>query len=106
MVIYDQLGSLMNLFAGDYQPLTLKLAWDKKYMQCGQLPAQQKESLVISLFKKGSRYLPLNYRSIRLTSVCCKTLEREIAAYLYEYIDSNGLFHDDQFGFRRRCRYC
>ena len=28
-------------------------------------------------------------------------MEREIAAHLYEYIDSNGLFNDNQFGFRR-----
>jgi len=73
----------------------------KKSLQCGQLPAQWKESLVIPLFEKGSRYSPLNYRPISLTSVFCNTLEREIAADLYEYIDSNGLFNDNQFGFRR-----
>ena len=36
-----------------------------------------------------------------MTSVCCKTSERDIAANLYKYIDSNGLFNDNQFGFRR-----
>ena len=93
----------MNLFVRGYQLLTLKLAWNlivsilncwahscqaavypiylilKKSLQCGQLSAQWKESLVIPLFKKGSRYSPLNYRPINLTSVCCKTLERQIA---------------------------
>ena len=53
------------------------------------------------MFKKGSRYSLLNYKLISSTSVCCKTLEREIAAKLYEYIDSNGLFNDNQFAFRR-----
>ena len=59
----------------------------KKSLQCGQLSAQYKESLVFPLFKKGSRYSPLNYRPKNLTSACCKTLEREIAAQLYDHID-------------------
>ena len=45
-------------------------------MVTGQLPAQWKESLAIPLFKK------------------------EIAAHLYEYIDSNRFLNDNQFGFR------
>ena len=73
----------------------------KKSLQYGELPLQWKESLVVPIFKKGSRYSPLNYRPISLTSVCCKTLEREIADKLYGYLDSNGLFSDEQYGFRR-----
>ena len=38
---------------------------------------------------------------ISLTSACCKTLKRNIAARLYENFDSNRLFDDNQFGFRR-----
>ena len=63
------------------------------------MAAEWKESLVICRFKKGSRYSPLNQRTICSTSVCSNTLEREIAAHLCEYIDSNGLFNDNQFGF-------
>ena len=73
----------------------------QKSLQCGNLPAQWKVSTVIPLFKKGSRYSPLNYRPISLTSVCCKTLEREIADALYDYLDSNRLFSHNQYGFRR-----
>ena len=74
----------------------------RKSLQCDQLPVQCKDSsLIIPLFKKGSRCSPLNYRPISLTSVCCKTWERETAAHLYAYIDLNGLFNDNQFGFWR-----
>ena len=73
----------------------------RKSLQCGKLPSQWKESLVTPLFKKGSRYVSLNYRPISLTSVCCKTLEREIACKLYEYLESNSLISENQFGFRK-----
>ena len=72
----------------------------KKSLQCGQLPAQWKEFLVNPLLKKGLSYSPFNYMSISLTSGCFKTLEREIATHLHKYIDSNGLFNDNQFDFR------
>ena len=70
-------------------------------LRLGMLPKQWKESQVIPIFKKGSRYSPLNYRPISLTSVCCKTLERVIVDCLYEYCESNSLFNKCQFGFRR-----
>ena len=40
-------------------------------------------------------------RSISLTSVCCKTLERFISESLYSFLDSNGIFSNDQYGFRQ-----
>ena len=60
-------GSCINVY-----PIYLTL---RKLLQCGQLQAQWKESLVIPFLKKGSRCPPLNYRPISLNSVCCKTLE-------------------------------
>ena len=41
-----------------------------------------KVSDVVSIFKKGSRLVPLNYRPIKLTSVCYKTLERIVADHI------------------------
>ena len=73
----------------------------RESLRLGMLPKQWKESQVIPIFKKGSRYSPLNYRPISLTSVCCKTLERVIVDCLYEYCESNSLFNKCQFGFRR-----
>ena len=64
------------------------------------LPSWWKTSLVVPLFKKGSRSDPLNYRPISLTSVCCKSLERILARSLMEYLESSLLLSEDQFSFR------
>ena len=66
----------------------------------GSVPSAWKRSHVIPLFKKGKRYEPLNYRPVSLTPICCKTLERVIAKHLFEYLDSNRLLSEHQFGFR------
>ena len=66
----------------------------------GTVPSAWKRSTVIPLFKKGSRYDPLNYRPVSLTSVCCKTLERIVAKHIHEYLESNAILSNHQFGFR------
>ena len=66
----------------------------------GSVPSAWKRSTVIPLFKKGSRYDPLNYRPVSLTSICCKTMERIIVKHLYEYLELNGILSNHQFGFR------
>ena len=73
----------------------------RKSLSMGKLPKEWKKSTIIPIFKKGSRYTPLNYRPISLTSVCCKTLERFISESLYSFLDSNGIFSNDQYGFRQ-----
>ena len=44
----------------------------------GIVPLEWKEANLIPLFKKGSRNKSENYRSVSLTSVICKLLERLI----------------------------
>ena len=41
------------------------------------------------------------YRPISLTSVCCKTLERFVVEALYEFLSTNGILSDEQYGFRQ-----
>jgi len=72
-----------------------------KSLVAGHLPGMWSLSTVVPLFKGGSRYDPLNYRPISLTSVCCKSMERVIVSHLVEYLELNGLLSSDQFGFRR-----
>lgn len=67
----------------------------------GVLPSAWKGSLVAPIYKKGSRYDPLNYRPISLTSVCAKSMERIITKFIYDYLESNGILTNDQFGFRQ-----
>ena len=59
------------------------------------LPSQWKFSVVVPIFKKGSRYDPLNYRPVSLTSVSSKCLERIIARHL-----TITLSFPTTFGFR------
>ena len=70
-------------------------------MSSGCLPALWKWSVVVPLFKSGSRCSPSNYRPISLTSVCCKTLERLIATHIMDFLEENQLLSNRQFGFRR-----
>lgn len=66
----------------------------------GVVPQSWKVSTVIPIFKKGTRYDPLNYRPVSLTSVCCKSLERIIVQHLNVFLEDNSLLDSNQFGFR------
>ena len=66
----------------------------------GRLPSSWVKSIVVPIFKSSSRFNPLNYRPISLTSVTCKTLEKIITYNLKLYLDVNSLISDHQFGFR------
>lgn len=66
----------------------------------GRLPVDWKSSIVLPIFKKGTRFNPLNYRPISLTSVCCKTFERLLCEHLTSYLETNMILSPHQFGFR------
>ena len=78
----------------------------------GTLPDDWLVSHVVPIFKRGSRYEPLNYRPISLTIdnmihviygltyVCCKMMERILCQHLTDYFDINSLLSPHQFGFQ------
>ena len=83
----------------------LELAYPLTQIFCssynaGVLPAIWKKSYIIPIFKKGSRYDPLLYRPVSLTSVCAKSMEKIVVKFLFDYLDSNNLLNANQFGFR------
>jgi hypothetical protein len=41
----------------------------------GDLPKDWRDANISSIFKKGDKHLPENYRPVSLTSVPCKLLE-------------------------------
>ena len=111
--IQDKLQTLdMNSAAGpdELHPALLKnccesLAYPLYKIMClslaeAHLPQEWKSSIVVPIFKKGSRYNPLNYRPISLTSVPCKVLERIIVDHLNSYLEDENLLTEHQFGFR------
>ena len=54
----------------------------------------------MSVFKKGCKTKPNNYRPVSLTSVICKMLETIIKTHLMDLLESNHLLSDVQHGFR------
>ena len=90
---------LKSLVSELCEPLTIIF---NNSLQTGLLPALWTESIIIPIFKKSSRFNPLNYRPVSLTSVVCKIMERVLAEYLWEYILANDLISAEQFGFRKQ----
>ena len=68
----------------------------------GIFPEQLKLAIVKPLFKnKGENCLFGNYRPISLLSTISKVFERVVFNQLYAYMDSNSLFLNSQYGFRK-----
>ena len=61
----------------------------------GKLPLSWKSSLIVPIFKKGSRHDPKNYRPVSLTSVPCKSLERVIAKGLCTFFTDNSILSEE-----------
>ena len=70
-------------------------------LKCGKLPEIWKRSLVIPIFKSGSKTKVENYRPISMTSVACRTLERLIKVRIMDYLEQNSILSNYQYGFRR-----
>jgi len=68
----------------------------------GIYPSQWKLANVQPAPKKGNRSDPTNYRPIAVTSILTKVMERIIKYELMNYLESNGLLHDSQYGFRSK----
>ena len=72
----------------------------KLSMKVGKLPSMMKLSVVIPVFKGGSRSDAGNYRPISLTSHICKVFERIIVNHLTSYFNKASLYNQRQHGFR------
>ena len=65
----------------------------------GVVPFEWKEANIISLFKKGSGNKSENYRSVSLTSVIFKLLERLIKYHMVDFLVRHKLLNSSQHGF-------
>jgi hypothetical protein len=66
----------------------------------GKLPVDWKKALVIPIHKSGNKSEVNNYRPVSLTSVICKIFEKLIDRYIRKYCEENGVFCENQHGFR------
>ena len=57
---------------------------------------------VTAIFKKGDRFKASNYRSVSLTSLCCKLQEHIIVSNTMKHLEHYKILTDCQHGFRAR----
>ena len=75
----------------------------KKSFETGIAPENWKVAIIAALFKKADKKLASNYRTVSLTSILCKLLEKFIRKRIIEHMDKFNLFSDKQFGFMGGC---
>ena len=73
-----------------------------KSAETGIIPVDWKPANVTAIHKKGNRQEPGNYRTISLTSVVCKTMERLIKGKIITHLEGNTMIGDSQHGFRNK----
>ena len=71
-------------------------------LKTGELPLVWNEAIVTPIYKKGDRNLPVNYRPISLTCVCCKILEHIICTHIRHHLDTHNILSKLQHGFRSK----
>jgi hypothetical protein len=54
-----------------------------------------------TIYKKGDKNNPSNFRPIALLPIFSKLLERILSMQLSEYLESHNLISECQFGFRK-----
>ncbi len=72
----------------------------QRSVDTGDLPESWLKAFISSVFKKGNRHLPENYRPISLTCVVSKILEHIICKQLRNHLESNNILTDLNHGFR------
>lgn len=73
-----------------------------KVWEEGVLPISWKESIIVPIRKPGKDpRIPSSYRPIALTSQMGKTLERMVNDRMVFFLESRGLIHNYQSGFRK-----
>ena len=72
-----------------------------KYFKDGKFPSILKQAKIVLRHKAGSNDEINNYRPISLLIVWSKVFERVMYNRIYTYFETFGLFHRNQFGFRK-----
>jgi len=66
----------------------------------GIFPDSLKIAKIIPIYKSGDSKSLTNYRPISILSVFSKIFEKIISIRLKQFITSNNILHENQFGFR------
>ena len=80
-------------------PITIII---RESLESGILPNLWKVAKICSIFKKGDKTDPLNYRPISLTCIICKLCETIIRNKVIEHLEANDIISVKQHGFRSK----
>ena len=96
---YDELPPFVAKSCIDeyIEPLTHLI---NESLRTGICPSELKLARVVPIFKSGDPSLLTNYRPISILSFFSKVFERIVYDYLFDFICTNNILYDYQFGFR------
>jgi hypothetical protein len=72
-----------------------------KSITSGEVPTNWKLSNITAIYKKGDKTQAVNYRSVSLTSICCKLMEHIIYHHIMNHLEDHNILADHQHGFRK-----
>lgn len=79
------------------------LLFFNKIWKSNNFPKAWRDAYIIPIPKpNGNRVSPEGYRPICLTNCICKLMEKMVNRRLVWYLESNSLFFQNQFGFRKK----
>ena len=70
------------------------------YSKKGTNTFHWRDANISSIFKKGDKHLPENYRLVSLTSVASKILEHIICRHMVKHLENNKILTNLNHGFR------
>ena len=89
--------------AAEIAPVLTKIY--NQSINAGTIPSAWSKANISTIYKKGSRTDPSNYRPISLTSICCKIMEHVIYSHIMYHLNQHKALSNYQHGFiaRRSC---
>lgn len=69
-------------------------------LSSGSFPSNLKNTIITPIYKTGDKSDISNYRPIALVSNISKLIEKYVKKNLVEYLETNNILSDNQYGFR------
>ena len=60
----------------------------------GEVPSDWRQVNVITVFKKGEKYLANNYRPVSLTCICCKVLKHIVVSNMMKHLEIHDILSE------------
>lgn len=112
--VRDVIDNVKNKNGSDIYDLNIKLVKTVKNIIISPLtklinmcitertfPSALKQSIITPLHKKGDPGMPENYRPISILPIISKIFEKCLARQLVTFFETENLFSENQFGFRK-----